>query len=375
MPPSSRHRALALGIAIGVSLGALGGGASGRTLVPEAPPQFFGLSPQTALDSADLTLIAKADVDTIRLPLAWSAVEIANPRDSAPDWSRFDRLVTTSAKQLVRVVPFVYSTPVWLAETPTTEPTSPALRHYWHGFLRRAVRRYGPGGEFWSENPDLTEQPIRTWQIWNEPNIVTFSQNPDPRRYGRLLRSSSRVIRRMDPGARILMAGLFGRPLEVPPNISPAQFLEGALRVEGVEGALDAVSLHPYVASARAIPSKIRAIRDVLRRAGIPRTPLWITELGWGSDLFESRWEKGLLGQASELDASFSLLAGNRSRWNIGRVYWFSNIDVPHACRFCDSAGLLTSDFEPKPSWYAFNRWTGGDASAVKAFRMAKTAP
>jgi hypothetical protein len=102
-----------------------------------------------------------------------------------------------------------------------------------------------------------------------------------------------------------------------------------------------------------------------MRRNGDARTPLYVTELGWGSDGFESRWERGPRGQARELDRAFAMLTANRLRWRIGGVWWFSWTDEARSCQFCDSAGLLTVRREAKPAWYRFNAWTGGDARTV----------
>ena len=37
-----------------------------------------------------------------------------------------------------------------------------------------------------------------------------------------------------------------------------------------------------------------------------------MTELGWGSASYESRWERGFYGQAGELNRAFSLLVRQR---------------------------------------------------------------
>jgi hypothetical protein len=125
------------------------------------------------------------------------------------------------------------------------------------------------------------------------------------------------------------------------------------------------VALHPYVADAGTMFGQIEDLRRVMKRVGDAATPLYMTELGWGSDGFESRWERGPRGQARELDRAFAMLTENRNRWRIGGVWWFSWADAAGSCQFCDSAGLLTVDREAKPAWYRFNSWTGGDARVV----------
>ena len=57
---------------------------------------------------------------------------------------------------------------------------TPWQRSAWATFLRDGAERYGPDGSFWVEHPDVPYLPIRTWEIWNEENIVTFSDPTDP---------------------------------------------------------------------------------------------------------------------------------------------------------------------------------------------------
>jgi hypothetical protein len=237
-------------------------------------------------------------------------------------------------------------------------------RQAWTAFLGRAVRRYGANGIFWREHPDLTYLPVNAWEIWNEPNIVTFG-TVNPGRFARLIRISGRVLRQNDPSAKLIMGGLFGRPLQVPPNMQAGRFLSQVYRAHGVKKWFDGVALHPYVSSAEAMRGQIRNLRRVMRAHNDAGTPLYITELGWGSNSYESRWERGLGGQAEELDRAFSMLTNHRRAWRIGGVWWFSWADAPNACQFCDSAGLLTESREAKPAWYRFNAWTGGDADTV----------
>jgi hypothetical protein len=336
--------------------------ASGQGL---APPGFVGISPQSEPSASDYRLMEEADLRSIRLPLYWFQVEPVSPFFRQPNWSSFDRSVELAARQGMRVLPFVWGTPPWLAAQARVEPVDGGWRRRaWQSFLRAAVRRYGPRGDLWRENPDLPYMPIRSWEIWNEANILTFGR-ADPERFARLIRISGQVLRAADRGAKLIVGGLFGRPLQIPPNIGSGDFLSRIYRARGVKRWFDGVALHPYVADAAAMRGQILNLRRVMRVHHDARTPIYITELGWGSDSYESRWERGLRGQARELDQAFAMLAGHRLSWRIGGVWWFSWADANGACQFCDSAGLLTGSREAKPSWYRFNAWTGGDAGTV----------
>lgn len=325
-----------------------------------------GISPQTPAGDTDYALMAEAGIKSLRLPLGWPGVEPQSPFYVEPDWSDFDRSVGLAAQHGLRVFPFVWGSPPWVAGQPHVEPVRDAWAgRAWSSFLRRAVQRYGPYGAFWRENPDLPAYPIREWEIWNEENIVTFSANADPQRYARLLRLSGRTIHRVDSGAKVILGGLFGRPLQIPPNVASGSFLNGVYRAHRVKRFFDGVALHPYVADAAAMGPQIRNLRRVMRLHHDAATPLYVTELGWGSDSFETRWERGMWGQARELDQALSMLANHQHDWRVAGVWWFSWADAAPLCQFCDSAGLLTDRREAKPAWYRFAAWTGGDPDIV----------
>jgi len=332
-----------------------------------APGGFIGMSPQGPTDAQDYELMRLAGVKSVRLPMNWKDIVPNAGERFDPDWTFFDDQVRLAAEHRIRAFPFLWGTPEWVSPRLGSEPVASARqRREWLRFLGDAVNRYGPDGEFWRENPELPTLAVRQWEIWNEENIVTFSREPDPDTFARLIRISGRLLHRLDPGSTVILGGLFGRPLQVPPNIPSATFLAAVYETPGIQRHFDGVALHPYVADAAAMESQIENLRAVMRFNHDAGTKLYVTEMGWGSDGFESRWERGPRGQARELDRSFSLLVGNRGRWRVGGVWWFSWADVGGNCQFCDSAGLLTTAREAKPAWYRFNAWTGGDAGTVR---------
>jgi hypothetical protein len=330
------------------------------------PASFAGMNPQGDVTPHDFELMRSSGIRSVRLPMFWAAIQPENRYVAGPDFDGFDRQVRLAAEAGIAIFPFIYSTPGWVAPDGGTLPVGSAWQRWaWRAFLHDAARRYGPEGTFWEEHPLLDYLPIRRWEIWNEPNIVTFAEPTGPRRYAILIRESGRVLHREDPGSKVIVGGLFGRPLQVPPNTQPGAFLSGLYRARRVKPYFDGVGLHPYVADAGAIRAMIRNLRRVMRRHHDGGTSLLMSELGWGSDSFESRWERGLRGQARELSEAMAMLSVNRRAWRIGGVWWFTWRDEDGSCQFCDSAGLLTRDREAKPSWYLFNAWTGGDPDTV----------
>jgi hypothetical protein len=335
------------------------------------PQGFIGVSPQSPANSADFELMRKADVESVRLPLNWSAIQPRSPLVAGPDWSGFDHEVGLAAETGIRIMPFVTAAPDWVAPRPLLLPVNSALqRAAWGSFLREAVERYGPRGSFWDENPDLPFLPIHRWEIWNEENIVSFAERPDPVGFATLIRISGRVLHRADPDSQVILGGLFGRPLQIPPNVASGDYLSRVYRARDVKRYFDGVALHPYVARAKAMGAQIVNLRRIMRAHHDAATPIYVTELGWGSDSGPTRWERGLYGQAQQLSQSFAMLSAHRLDWRVGGAWWFTWTDEGGSCQFCRSAGLLTEKRRAKPAWYRFNAWTGGDADSVPRARF-----
>lgn len=345
------------------------------------PSNFWGAVPQGPLSPSQYERLRRGGVDSMRFPLNWGGAQ-SSPRAEI-DWSVADAQLEDLAKAQIEALPFLYGAPRWAvrehsvpgsggaAKAPSHLPIAGAAGRGWNAFVREAVERYGPQGEFWSEHPDLPRDPIRTWQIWNEPNFKYFVTRPNPGEYGRLVKNSARAIRSRDRGATVLLGGLFARPGEAgkfnPPRAFTAvEFLELMMRrTPGVSASFDAVALHPYTSSYLTIPGEIEEVRALLRSHGDAGKKLWLTEVGWSSER-PSRGDafaKGVRGQATQLSGAFRLLRNNANRWRLKQVFWFSVDDLPGACNFCGGSGLFRRGFKPKPAWRNYVHFAGGRAS------------
>ena len=330
------------------------------------PPGFIGVSPQSPTNQRDFELMRKAGIDSVRFPMYWSAIEPSSPVLSSPDWAGWDKQVELAAEQGLRAMPFITSAPEWVVSDPLDLPVKTARqRSAWTRFLREVADRYAPGGTFWRAHSKLPYLPFSKWEIWNEENIVTYTNRPDPTEFATLVRISGKTLHRVAHGSTVIFGGLFGRPLQVPPNVASGDYLNRFYNAGNVKPYFDGVGLHPYVADAKAMGAQIKNLRRIMRAHHDGHTPIYITELGWGSASGPTRWQRGLYGQADQLSKSFQMISDNRQRWNIGGAWWFTWTDEGGTCIFCGSAGLLTEDRKAKPSWYRFNSWTGGDPNTV----------
>jgi hypothetical protein len=343
------RRALAVVFAVSLTLSLASPATAGaRAKVSRG---FFGVVPQGPLVAADFQRM-QGVVGTLRVPIYWPQVE---PRPGELDFSGLDATISAAAESGVRVLPFVYGTPSWLAADPARPPLGVGALSNWTRFLRILVRRYGPEGELWTGG--RAPMPIRQWQIWNEPNFLLFWRpRPSPSGYADLLRISARTIREADPGARIIAAGL--APVEG--GMLPWTFLRKLYEVPGARRAIDTVALHPYSSTLGGMTYQIRKARQVMVAAGDGGKPLLISELGVASSsLLPTGFNRGLKGQASFLRQAYRLLLRSRDRWHIAGVDWYAWQDLPASdphCVFCEFAGLFDSTGAPKPSWRALRQ-------------------
>ncbi len=339
------------------------------------PTGFFGVAPQTGLTPQDASYMKAGGIESVRLPMFWA--EIQPTANGGYDWSNFDQAIAIAARAGLQVLPSIGTPPRWVTRKATTLPINNARqRAAWTAFLQAAVRRYGPGGEFWREHaqegvnyvnyePAITKPlPIRAWQIWNEPDFFYFAYPVSPARYAKLVTISSKAIKRTRPGARVILAGLFGEPTAKGARGMPATtFLSRLYKTPGIKSRFDGVSLHPYAVDTETLEELVEGLHEVTVE-NHDRVPLYITEMGWGSqnDFNTVAFEQGIRGQVKQLRGAYGYLLENRNRLDLKQVYWFSWKDIKGACSFCDSVGFFREGprFKPKPAWRAFVAITGG---------------
>lgn len=372
--PSGQRRVWAATLAVAAAF--LGLGAQSAAAVPT---DFWGVAYQATPTPEQFQRLKTGGVDSVRVPISWAEVESVK---GAFDWSAVDTAVARAARAGISMLPFIYDAPSWAVprakvpgptsvRAPKTLPVKTAAeRSAWSSFLQQAAGRYGPGGTFWAENPALPSSPLRTWQLWNEPNFKYFVTRPNPSDYGKLIRISFSALRGVDPGAQIVLAGMFSQPIEATRNYKPPQayfaadFLEKMYRTTpGIKAKFNGVALHPYTGRYQRLTPEIEEFRQVLARNHDARKGLWITEIGWSSEPYgqeHDSFAKGPAGQARELKAAFSLFVHKAAKWRLKRVYWFSVDDNRGNCNFCGGSGLFGPGFAPKKSWFAYVKFAGG---------------
>ncbi len=323
------------------------------------PKTFFGVSGRH-LDNMDFDDLEAAGVGTYRT--LFNFRNIKRRPGGGYDWEHYDRLIGRMAAREIRVLPLLYGTPSWIYRFRTVPPIYNArAREAWSRLLVHLTDRYGPGGTFWRLNPLIPYRPITTWQIWNEPNSPRFwATGPDPGDYARLLRLSVASIQRIDPRATIVSAGLIANPRALG-SIPGDMFLRRLAASGVVREIVDAWGYHPYGRDASDVRAELRDARVALRAEGEGTVPIWVTEVGWGSDsLIDKILLKTPQGQAQALRETYAMALERRKKLGIERMLWYYWRDQPDPfCSWCRSAGLLERSHRRKPAFVAFRTLTG----------------
>ena len=290
-----RHRAAAIAAALLVFAGALaavliltGGGPRGpRTAVPPQPPpptEEFGANTGRLFNDrtytpaeidGQLAALGATGATVARSDAQWEASEPAAPSGGVHhyDWRFDDSIAGGLAAHGLGWLPIIdYSAP-WAQSVPGVDHSPPASAADYAAYAGALAKRYGPGGSFWAENPQLTPQPVRAYEVWNEPDNPAFwSPAPNAGAYAALYLRARAAIDASQPRARVLVGGL----------THPASFMAAMVAAAPeLTGKLDGVAIHPYGPNPAAVLAGVRAARLALAALGIGGVPLYVTEFGW----------------------------------------------------------------------------------------------
>ncbi len=327
------------------------------TAAAQAPS--FGVHSQ-AISDFEADRMERGGIRSLRMTFQWARVQ---PTQDGPyDWDFYDRVMTRTAAHGIDVLPILIGSPAYAAPIGSQQPTTKEDKRRFEAFTTAVAARYGNRGSFWRANPSLPAKPITAWQVWNEPNLRNFwLPRPRPRSYVRFLDSTRAAVRRGDPNAAIVLAGM----PETKRSLPMSEFLTRMYQIKGFRRLFDAVAVHSYSTDAKGVVAVAEKQRRVMAKAGDAETPIWITELGWGSDGPAGHpLVKTEAVQASLLKRSFELLRESARRLSLQRVYWYDFRDLKVAPgtpdAFFHHTGLFKRDRTPKPAWAAFTGSVGG---------------
>jgi hypothetical protein len=310
----------------------------------KVPFGFFGTVLVTPMSGSQLdqqmALMARSGVEVARANFRWDELE---PAQGVYNWASTDELVAAAARHRIHLLANAWLTPEWASSQPNGAP--PAWRYpprdpgLFGEFVSQLVKRYGPRGSFWAQNPSVPRVPIREWQIWNEQMAPWFWTNrPWQRSYTPLLKSAYRSIHRSDRGAKVVAGSLvaIGGGLVKRGGYTQMDGIRDLYRA-GARRYFDVIAIHPFTNVANSVKNTIwqtleilRRVRKTMRRHRDGRKPIIVTELTWPAALGKvpSASLLGLettrRGQVARLKAIYPQLARERRKLRVTEAYWYA---------------------------------------------------
>lgn len=386
MPARAHRKPLFLACLLALLLGALGAQAAsagghrvGRAiLIGDAQNQVpVGIKARLAgRDDADLaavlTRLRGTGVSIVREDVPWSTIE---PQPGTYYWGEMDRWVAATARQGIGVMAVLASPPTWVSGHWNVPPSGGDQAGAFARFTRDVVARYGEGGGFWRAHPELPAQPIRYWDVWNEPYESRFwaDATPDPGAYARLFKAVAQAGHSADPDARFMLEA----DTRVVSSGWPWKPFLAAMfdAVPDLGRYAYGVSIHPYQGDGGSprscspdtryagVSSRWQAtamqfcrlldIRHILDANDAAGTKIWITEIGW-STAPEGDRAVSETTQADDVRQVFELLR-TRYRDLVSGLIWYE-YQGPESdpSELGDYLGLVHADGTPKPAWPIF---------------------
>lgn len=249
-----------------------------------------------------------AGVKWTREEFHWASV---SPEPGRYEWGQMDTVVETARAHGISVY---------------------GLIAYWSSW----ARAYTPEGieQYAQYAYDLAARyrgRVDHWEIWNEPNIFFWT---GPREmYADLLKAAYHAVRRANPDAVVLGCSTSG--IDLP-------FIQMVMD----RGApFDELTIHPYRhhLSDDAFIRELQQVRDLVQR------PVWITEMGWPTQLHTGVTE---LQQASLLSRCYLCAAASGA---VRSVSWYDLRDDGDNPFYNEHRfGIMRNpDLAPKPAYLA----------------------
>ena len=184
-----------------------------------------------------------------------------------------------------------------------------------------------------------------------------------------MLTISAKAIHAVDPKAKIVSGGVVSKPFN-DDLLAGARYLRRMFRSKAAARAADIVAIHPYTRTVRDAKEIIEQARKVMDRAGLKRTPIWVTEIGWGTRPGPAeptgsgaeqastgrrvanagprgwrRWSISAAEQRRNLRRSFEMVLRQRKKLGVRRMVWYQWQQGPDdACGWCQTSGLVRAE-------------------------------
>ncbi|ORB47255.1 hypothetical protein BST42_28155 [Mycolicibacterium rhodesiae] len=266
-------------------------------------------------------------VKDVRIAVPWIFVQ---PNSSQSyDWSKLDMVVNAVAERDMGVLGVISATPAW-AGFPLNGHPNPDT---YAAFAAAVATRY--------------RGKISAYEVWNEPNGVTFWSPVSAKAYTDLLKAAYPAIKAADPSATVI-GGVLGAVGTIPGVSTSAVKFVDQMYADGAHGFFDALSFHPYHyvtpfskgTMAGEPIGQVAAIRALMAANGDADLKLWATEYGLPTSV---------VSQAQQAAYIHDFVVAWQQVTGAGPMFIYTTRDTATGA-FDDEAnfGIFTTNWTPK---------------------------
>jgi len=351
--------------------------ATPKAAVPGPVPQgFMGVDadgpmfgPDTPINFGNqLKTMVASGVESVRVAFSWAAAQPYASDADVPDAQKADfpdvsgrptsfqftdMVVGDAARDRVTVLPTVLYAPQWDAVTNRSGVGYPRQYAAYGAYLTALIGRYGPRGSFWRENPRIPKMPIRSWQIWNEPDLAYYWKQPFASTYVSFLKVAHAAVKKADRGARVVLGALTN---------TAWKSLGQIYKIKGAKDLFDVVSVNGFTKIPANVIEFMVFVRHAMSHFGDGAKPLMATEVSWPSAKGQTSSSFDFVttqaGQARNISPLLPLIGQQRLSLHLIGVYWYTWMgqEDPHTGPF-NFSGLLgfhNGNVTDKPALQAF---------------------
>ncbi len=292
----------------------------------------------------DMEFLKESKVDLLRISFGWDAIEAEKDKY---DWLFWDDFVKMAVEEYgITLIPYICYMPRWNSTKPEDNnwfwnypPVDP---QQFGEFIKLLVNRY--------------KKYIKTWELWNEPDIWVYWQG-SPEQFAEMIRIGARAVKEADPDARVVLGGV----------AYSEEFVAKMFRDFGLSPYIDIVNMHNYFETwserpVEDIDDHILKMTDVIRQYG-NRQPLWMAEVGYStfrqgskiSSEYTANYDYEHTPEYQAVDL-FKRLALIVSTEKVSAVAWYEISDLPPSDEVIGDEynnrhlGVAFVNYVPKPA-------------------------
>ncbi|MCU7497330.1 MAG: cellulase family glycosylhydrolase [Ignavibacteria bacterium] len=297
----------------------------------------------------DMEFLKKSGVNLLRISFGWDAIEEEKGKFNWLFWDDFVKMAVDEYG--ITLVPYVCYMPKW------NSTGAQDTMFFWN----YPPKDYEEFGVFMKELVNRYKSWIKSWELWNEPDISIYWQGT-PEQFARMVKIGSKAVRQADPKAIIVLGGLAVRP----------EFFRQLFRDYGISPYVDVVNMHNYYETwsnnpIERLPDYVNEISEIVMRYGNKQS-LWMAEVGYSTWRMKPNkvsndynpyydYEHTARYQAIEL---FKTLALALSSGKLAAICWYEVKDLPPTENVIGdnnnrNLGVAYYDHSPKPATKALS--------------------